>query len=300
MLRVEQDLVLAIEPECYRRWLEEARAHAADPSLLAQLRDPEAAAKLTPGRKVVGNIAVINVTGFITQKPNLFSLLFGGTSTEGLANAVLAAMVDASVGAVVLSVDSPGGVVFGVPEAAAVIRAARGGKPLIAVANPFMASAAYYLASQADEVVALPSSITGSIGVLSGHIDESKLLARLGIEVTEIMHGRRKAELSSARPLSDEAKAHIQSRVDYYGEMFESDVAKGRRISVATVRAKFGEGALFTANDAKASGMIDRIATLDEVLAELASGKRHGPQAEADLEELRALAALSGVNLETE
>src|SRR4030095_3168899 len=159
MLRVEQDLVLAIEPTCYRRWLEEARAHAADPTLLQQLRSPEATARLAPAKKSVGDIAVVNLSGFITQKPRVMSMLFGGTSTEGLTEMIRTAMSEPSIGAVILNVDSPGGNVFGVPEAASPIRSMRGAKPFVAIANPLAASAGYYLAAQADEVVMIPSGM---------------------------------------------------------------------------------------------------------------------------------------------
>lgn len=287
--------LLFIEPDSYRRWMAEAKLHLADVTLLEKLRSPEAAVQLAPGKKAVGDIAVVNLSGFITQKPSIMSLLFGGTSTEGLAASIVAAMAEPSVGAVVFNVDSPGGVVFGVPEAAATIRAARGPKPFIAVANPLMASAAYYLASQADEVVSAPSALVGSIGVYVAHADESKALAAAGIDVTEITYGKRKAEETSFHPLTDEARAGIQARVDYYGHLFEADVAKGRRVPVGAVRAKYGEGAVFTADAAKAAGLVDRIATLDEVLAGLAhpQARKAGPRSYR--EDLAARAALAGV-----
>ena len=304
MLRAERDLVLAIEPECYQRWLDDARLHVGDAALLEQLRSPEAAARLQPTRKVQGDIAVINLTGFITQKPSLLSMLFGGTSAQWFAETVQAAMADPAVGAVVLNIDSPGGSVFGLPEAAAVIRTSRGAKPLKAIANPFAASGGYYLAAQADEVIMLPSGVVGSIGVKVAHVDESEALKKAGLSVTEITYGRRKVEESSARPLTDEARESIQARVDYYGKLFEEDVAKGRRVSVAEVRAKYGEGAMFTADGAKTAGLVDRIATLEQVLAELTSGGRGAgvpkmetepDPAQADPVEMAARAALAGV-----
>jgi capsid assembly protease len=297
MLRVDRDIVLAIEPECYRRWRDMLAAHPPDPTLLEKAHSPEALLALTPGKKSVGDIAVIRISGFITQKASLFTMLFGGTSSEMLAATVQAAMAEPSIGAVVLDVDSPGGEVFGVPEAAAVIRGARGAKPMVAISNPFMASAAYWLAAQADEVVALPSSMTGSIGIIATHVDESKALEKGGLEVTEFTHGKRKAEESSARPLTDEARASIQARVDAFGAMFEADVAKGRKVSLATVRAKFGEGAIFMAQEAKPAGLVDRVGTLDEVLGDLARGRRVGARAlaEADPVEVAARAALAGV-----
>ena len=211
-------------------------------------------------------------------------------------------MSEPSIGAVVLNVDSPGGVVYGVPEAAAAIRKARGGKPMVAVANPVAASAAYYLASQADEIVATPSSITGSIGAIVTHMDESKALEREGLTVTEIKYGRRKAEESPWKPLGDEARAGIQARVDYYGELMVSDIAKGRRVSAATVKAQYGEGAVFTAKDAQAAGLVDRVATMEQVLGELATGRRPGvarmeAPMEADAAELAALAVLAGIKI---
>jgi len=296
---ITDDLVLAIEPHCFRRWAETLKAHAHDVSLLAKVHSPEAAAGLIPGRKSVGDIAVVDLSGFITQKPSLFSVLFGGTSAEGLTRMVRAAMADQAIGSVVLNIDSPGGVVHGVPEAAAAIRAMRGTKPMVAVANPLAASAAYWIAAQADEIVGIPSSITGSIGAKVVHVDESAALAREGLAVTEIVYGRRKAEGTSAKPLSDEALQAIQGQVNYFGRLFEADVAKGRRVQVNTVRASYGEGSTFTADAAKNAGLIDRVATLEEVIGQLARGYKPGirPAAASDPAEIAALAALAGIRL---
>ncbi len=295
MLRVDLDRVLAIEPDTYRRWIADAKAHSGDASLLEQMRSPEAAAKLIPPKRLVGDIAVVGLTGFITQKPSVLSMLFGGTSTEGLVDMMRAAMSDSSIGAVILNVDSPGGIVFGVPEAAAAIRSMRGAKPIIALANPLAASAGYYLAAQADEMVMTPSALVGSIGVKVTHVDESKAIEQAGLSVTEITYGRRKTEESSIGPLSPEARASIQARVDYYGKLFETDVAKGRGVSVSTVKANYGEGAMFTADGAKAAGLVDRVATLEQVIAGLASGKRPGPRVMYDPTEVNAFAALGGI-----
>lgn len=296
-MRVDRDLVLAVDRGRYLRWLETLQAHAADVALLAKVHAPEAAVALSPAKKSVGDIAVIRLSGFITQKPSLFTVLFGGTSAEQFAATVYAAMAEPSIGAVVLDVDSPGGEVFGVPEAAAVIRASRGSKPLVAISNPFMASAAYWLGSQADEIVALPSSLTGSIGVYAAHVSEEEALKKFGIEITEITYGRRKAEQSSAHPLSKEAKDAIERDLAYFGRMFERDVAKARGTTAANVHSSYGEGSLFTAPDAKAAGMIDRVGTLDEVIGQLASGRRSAVRAmaEADPVEMAARAALAGL-----
>lgn len=260
--------VLAMDERTYRYW-----------SSLAEKRPPttvalDAAARLVPARRSVGTVAVIPLSGFLTQKPTLFSMLFGGTSVREFAREVVAAMGDQSIGAVVLDIDSPGGETFGVTEAAALIREARGSKPLIAVANPIAASAAYWIASQADEVAVTPSGLAGSIGVFSTHVDESKALEQAGLAVTFIKYGARKAEAMGVEPLSEDALASIQERVDAAGRQFESDVAKGRGVTAAKVHSDFGEGAVLTAEQSVKAGLADRVATLDEIVAKLANGYR--------------------------
>jgi signal peptide peptidase SppA len=281
--------LLAIDGATFEAWTEQAKVFLASGGVVD--RSLEAAARLIPARRAVGSVAVIPIRGFLTQKPSLFSMLFGGTSYEGVAADVEAAAADASVGAIVLDVDSPGGSVQGNAEAAERIRAVRGSKPIFAVANPFATSAAYFLASQADEVIGLPTSLTGSIGVIMEHVDMSEALAKEGVKVTVLTYGKNKAMGHPAQPLGDEALATIQARLDYFGRMFEAGVAKGRGISVEAVRKDFGEGAYFTADEALRRGIIDRIDTLDEVIRQAANGRRPasmGPRAEEPVPEVVA------------
>lgn len=266
--------VLAMDERTYRLWAEQTSQAVQKGAILSLT--PEAAVRLVPARKSVGSVAVIPLAGFLAQKPSLFSMLFGGTSVQAFAREVVSALSDSSVGAVVLDVDSPGGEVFGVPEAAAAIRAARGTKPLLAVANPIAASAAYWLAAQVDEVVVTASGLAGSIGVFAVHVDESKALEQAGLGVTLVSYGRRKTEGNAAQPLTEEALAGLQGRVDHFGRLFDTDVAKGRRVSVEKVRADFGEGAVMTADEAVAAGLADRVATLEEIVGKVANGYRPG------------------------
>lgn len=276
--------VFAMVPEVLARW--RAQASGVDP--IEAMREHTAAA-ISPQRRSSGAVAVIPVTGMITQRPTLFSALFGGTSTVALADAVEAAVADTAVASIVLAFDSPGGTVTGVTEASARIRAARGAKPIIAIADPQAASAAYWLASAADSIYITPSGMAGSIGVYTEHVDESAALEALGVRVTTIKYGARKAEGASHEPLSEDALAAIQADVDYYGRMFESDVAKGRGVRVAKVQRDYGQGASLTADAALAAGLVDGIMSLDEVIAALAKGKRlSGPRAEVEAHEILA------------
>jgi signal peptide peptidase SppA len=262
---------------------------------------PEAAAKLVPTRRGSGSVAIIPVTGFLTKRPTLFSAIFGGTSIDALAADVISAVRDSSIAAVVLAIDSPGGSVHGLTEAAAQIRAARGSKPILAVADPLAASAAYWIGAQASEFVGSPSSITGSIGIIVEHLDLSAALEQQGVKVSLVRYGRNKATGHPSAPLDEDAREQLQSQVDYFGRMFDADVAKGRRVSVEKVRSDFGEGATFTADAAVRAGLIDRIGTLEEIVRQAATGYRPesmGPSAPPrayDAAEMALRARLAGL-----
>jgi HK97 family phage prohead protease len=219
--------------------------------------------------QTVNSVAILPVYGTIAQRMDLFMEFSGGTSCQSLSAAFRAALADSSVKAIVLDVDSPGGTVSGVPELAAEIMAARGTKPVIAVANSMAASAAYFIAACADELVVTPSGEVGSIGVYSGHEDMSEMLEKAGVKITLVSAGDFKTEGNPYEPLSDAARADMQSHVDGYYKMFVAAVAAGRKTTIADVLENFGQGRMLMAKDAVKVGMADRIGTLDEVLASL-------------------------------
>jgi len=217
------------------------------------------------------SVAVIPIHGSIVPKATMFTDISGATSIQDLRSMFADAMNDPDVGSIVFDVDSPGGQVDLIPEFAADIRAQRGRKPMLAVSNTMMASAAYWLASQADEVAVSPSSMTGSIGVFAAHDDLSAAMEQLGVKTTFISAGKYKTEANSAEPLTEEARAHIQSLVDDAYMAFTGDVAKGRRVTVADVRNGFGEGRVLTAKAAVSAGLADRVATLEQTISRAAS-----------------------------
>lgn len=214
-----------------------------------------------------GSVAVLPLYGLILQRPVGDISSPPSASVQKYTQQFRQAVNDPGVQAIVTDVDSPGGTVAGVDELAAEIRAARGKKPLIAVANCLMASAAYYIASAFDEIVVSPSSLTGSVGVYCMHEDASKYLENLGVKVTMIKFGENKGAGNPYEALSDSARADMQEMVDNCGDMFESAVAKGRKTTKANVHATFGQGKVFNAKQAVKIGMADSIGTLDDVLA---------------------------------
>lgn len=212
-------------------------------------------------------VAVIPVLGFLSAR--VFQTMFGtfGGKTRRIAEQVREAAANADVETIVLHVDSPGGSVDGISEAAAVIRAARETKRVIAVADTMAGSAAYWLASQADELVVTPSGEVGSIGVFMVHEDWSGNNEKAGIKPTYIYAGANKVEANMDEPLSESAAAHLQASVEHYYDQFTSDVAAGRRVDVSVVRGEaYGQGRAYPAAIAVERGMADRVSTLDEVV----------------------------------
>lgn len=226
--------------------------------------------------RTLGQIAVIPIYGTIVPRANIVTAYSGGTSVQQLAANFDAAVQNDDVAAIVLDVDSPGGSVSGIEEMAQRIRRARGTKPIHAVSNFQMASAAYYLGSQADEVVVSPSAEAGSIGVFMIHTDVSAAAEKAGIKHTVIKAGRYKAEGHPYEPLGEEAEAALQAEVEEYYDLFVAAVAKGRGVKESAVRNGFGEGRCLSAKRAVKEGLADRVATLEEVIDGLRSGKGGG------------------------
>jgi capsid assembly protease len=218
-----------------------------------------------------GSVQVIPVYGSIIPRGSSFNDVSGGqaTSMEEFIQVLDQAAADSNVTSILLDIDSPGGQVDMLPEAAAAMRRARNQKPVVAVANTMAASAAYWLGSQASELVITPSGEVGSIGVFALHNDLSKQLEMVGITPTIIKAGKYKTELSPLQPLSEEAQAAAQANVDTYYNMFVRDVALGRGVPVNEVRGGFGEGRMVVAKEAVQKGMADRVDTFDNTLARL-------------------------------
>ena len=213
-------------------------------------------------------IAVIPIRGIISQRINLMDEISGGggTSTEAVSQMFRQALADPAVASIVIDIDSPGGTVYGVAELVEEIFKARGQKPITAIANSLAASAAYWIASAADEIVVTPGGEVGSIGVFSEHVDYSKWLEAEGVKPTLIFAGKYKVEANQWEPLGEDARAEIQGRVDEYYDMFVKGLARNRGVTVAEVRKGFGEGRVVGAKVAESLGMVDRVATFDQII----------------------------------
>ena len=216
-----------------------------------------------------GSVAVLPLFGVLAPRMDSMTRFSGGTSLEGFADRFDEAMANDEVRAIVIHVDSPGGSVQGTHELATRIFEARGKKKIIASVEGTIASAAYWVACNADEIVISPSGVAGAIGVFAIHTEVSKAEAEAGITRTIVKAGKFKAEGNPHEPLSEDAERHMQAMIDEnYGRFVEA-VARARGVNEKQVRTGMGQGAVLAAEAAKSVGLVDRIGTLEQVLGEL-------------------------------
>jgi len=209
-------------------------------------------------------LAVIPIIGPIFPRATLFSSISGGTSISRLTAGLKAALEDPTVAGIVLSIDSPGGEVTGVSEFAQAVYDARGKKPITAYVQGMAASAAYWIASAADEIVLADVGEVGSIGVVAAYSDDKEAQKKRGVVTHEIVS----SQSPHKRPdVSTEAgRAQVQEVVDAIAAVFVSTVARNRKVSEGMVLETFGQGALFVGQKAVGRKMADRVGTFDSVV----------------------------------
>jgi signal peptide peptidase SppA len=243
--------------------------HASGEKLSAEEIEARIHGAARPPERRVNSVAVLPLFGTIFPRANLMTDMSGATSAETFGKNFAALLKDPGVGAIVIDVNSPGGASYGIEEVSNQIYEARGLKPIIAVANHLMASAAYWIGTAADELVVTPSGDVGSIGVFAVHQDISAALEEMGVKTSLISAGRYKVVGNPYEPLSEEARAVIQASVDETYDAFVEAVARNRGVKSVLVRSDFGEGRVVGAREAVKLGMADSIGTLEETINRL-------------------------------
>ena len=220
--------------------------------------------------EIQNNVAIISAHGVIAKRMNMFTNISGGVSSEMLDAQIQMALDDEDIKAVILHIDSPGGTVDGTFELADSIHASRGKKPIVALADGLMASAAYAIGSAADSVYMTGDTThVGSIGVVTAHADYSKREAMLGVKTTEIYAGKYKRIASSHKPLTDAGHECIQEQVDYLYSLFVDRVATFRGVSTDKVLNNMADGKLFIGQQAIDAGLVDCISSLGDLVDQL-------------------------------
>jgi signal peptide peptidase SppA len=248
--------------------------------------------KKEQGYETIDGVAVIVVDGVISKRMNLFSQISGGASTELIGRDIRQALADPEAHSLLLQVDSPGGTVDGTQELAQMIHGARGAKPIVTYVDGMMASAAYWIGSAADAAyIGADTAQVGSIGVVASHTDYSRREEMLGMKTTEIYAGKFKRIASSYKPLSEDGKQYIQDMVDYLYSVFVADVAKQRGTDTETVLTNMADGRVFTGRQAVEAGLVDGVATMDRLIAQLNQGKNQRDSRKASLAAIAAALA---------
>lgn len=213
--------------------------------------------------------AIVPIVGPITPFPLPEWLARWGIRVAALPNivaSVRAAGNDPDVGRILLVIHSPGGSVYGVPEAAAALREVGKRKKMVASINYLGASAAYWLAATASEIVATPSALVGSIGAAIRHVSFARAAEMEGVDVTDISEPASKRDVTEFKPLSETGKAELTRIVHAAYQDFKTDISATRRLDFAVNGEQYGR--VVPASDALGLKLIDRVVTFDAVLGE--------------------------------
>jgi protease-4 len=173
---------------------------------------------------------------------------------------------DPSIRAVVVRIQSPGGVVGPTQEIYDAIRRVRNeGKPVVASMGSVAASGGYYLAAAATRIIANPGTLTGSIGVILQLAEIEGLLRKVGVRYEVIKAGRFKDSGSFARPMTPEERAVLQVVLDDMHDQFVTAIAEGRRLDKDRVR-NLADGRVYSGRMAKDLGLVDALGGLDDAI----------------------------------
>jgi protease IV len=198
-------------------------------------------------------LAVVEVEGLIISADTLVRELREHTENT-------------AVRAVVLRINSPGGVVGPTQEIfAAVQRVRQAGKPVVASLGAVAASGGYYVAAAADRVYANPGTLTGSIGVVMQLANLEGLFKKVGVEYVVVKAGQFKDVGSFARTMTPEERRVLQALLDDVHEQFVAAVAEGRGLDLDAVRA-FADGRIYSGRQAQSLQMVDELGGLEEAI----------------------------------
>lgn len=209
-------------------------------------------------------VVVIPLSGSITTGGSSSSS--GSGITPGLVRSYLAkAESDKAVKAIVFRIESPGGEIEPCQEILLEIERAKVTKKIVVSMGGMAASGGYYISTPAHKIVALPTTMTGSIGVISSAVNVERLLEKLGIEIEIFKGGKYKDMYWGLRELTAEEQEIMQEMVDEYYEQFVDVVAEGRGLSEDDVR-ELATGQLYSGSKAKELGLVDELGDLDTAI----------------------------------
>ena len=226
---------------------------------------PRAAAELTPDGRGK-SVATVRVEGTLMKRS---SSLSSSSGTVQMRKDVRDAANNPDVSAILLAIDSPGGTVAGTDDLAAEVRAAAKKKPVYAFVSDLCASAAYWVASQADAIfVNSDTALVGSIGTVMTVYDVSKAAEKNGVEAVVFATGPLKGAGTEGTAITAEQRDYFQKIVDSAQGSFDAAVQKGRSLTDNQLKA-VRTGGVFDAADAEAKKLIDGVKSYEQVFSAL-------------------------------
>ena len=251
----------AIEPDALQTITASLKDHSAGLSLFE-----ERPLSNTRTATIRDGIAVIPITGVITPRHDLFTIIVGGTALDRLAKDFCAASDDPNVSAILLDIDSPGGVALGPAEMAEIICKCK--KPVWAYAGRNCCSSAYWLASAADKILCHKSALLGSIGVVAT-MPVQETADRDGYKHIEIVSSNAKNKRPD--PRTAEGMDTIRAELDALESQFIGAIATYRNLSESDVKSDFGQGGVLIGNKAVKVGMADGLSSYEDAIKELST-----------------------------
>jgi protease-4 len=211
---------------------------------------------------------VIYGTGTIQRGSNGVDPLMGGTSmgSDDVADAFRDASEDPDVRAILFRIDSGGGsAVASESIRRAVVKAKLAGKPVIVSMGEAAASGGYWIAMNADKIIAQPGTLTGSVGVVAGKMVTSDLWNRFGVEWGQISRGQNATMWSSLTPYSESESKRLDTILDDIYGAFVRNIAEARKLPATSVR-DIAKGRVWTGAQAKALGLVDELGDMETAL----------------------------------
>ena len=203
---------------------------------------------------VVGDrVGIVNIEGMIDESRTIISQISRFKKDKG-------------VKAIVLRIDSPGGAVGPSQEIYEEVEKVRDKKKVVVSMGSIATSGSYYIACAADQIIANPGTITGSIGVVMEYTDVEELMGKIGFKNVIIKSGEYKDVMSSYRRITSRERDMLQGVVDNVHNQFVEAIAKGRKLRKGEV-ASIADGRLFSGEQAKALGLVDALGNLQDAIA---------------------------------
>ena len=222
-------------------------------------------------------ILLLDVTGIISEEKRRVSGVFENVSMiDELREALKKAESDKKIAALVIRINSPGGTVTAsdILHHEILRYKKKTGKRVVACLMDVAASGGYYVAMAADEVVAHPTTITGSIGVIAVKLNVQELFNKIGVGQETIKAGEKKDILSPFRPSTPEEKQILQQIIDQLYGRFVDVVTSGRKGMDRQEVVRLADGRIYTAQQALENKLIDRVGYLDDAIEGVKSSLR--------------------------